>query len=295
MYVILGATGNIGSRIVSKLIEKGKSVRMIARNEDKMKDHVVKGAEASPGSVNDAEFLTEAFRGATAVFTMIPPDYTAENARAYQNQVGQAITTALLNNKIKYVVNLSSVGAHLEEKAGIVQGLADMEIRLNQVKDLNVVHLRAAYFMENIFNSLDAVKQMNMMVAPLKGDLKMPMVATRDIADVATEYLLKLDFGGKQVRYLLGPRDVSHEELASLLAQEMGQKDLRYQQISYEDTRNFLTQRGVSNDTSDAFVELMEGINEGRIYEDSTRNSLSTTKTDAAKFVKYIVPHFKRH
>src|SRR4051794_20107358 len=111
LYAITGATGNIGSKIAQSLLKEGKKVRVIGRTADRLKPFTDKGAEAFIGSVDDAEAMTRAFTGATAIFAMIPPNVTSPNVRADQNKVSEALAAGISRSGVKYVVNLSSIGA----------------------------------------------------------------------------------------------------------------------------------------------------------------------------------------
>ena len=170
MYVIMGSTGNTGKLIVRALLKAGKRIRVISRDESKLKDLVERGAEPAIGKILNVKFLTKAFEGATAVYAMIPPNSWTNNIRGYQNAIARNIASVIEKTGIKYVVALSSVGAHLSEKGGIVQGLYDMEQRLNKIKGLNVLYLRASYFMENILGQIITIKQKGMMASLLKAD-----------------------------------------------------------------------------------------------------------------------------
>ena len=127
MYVITGASGNTGKVIANALLDAGKKVRVISRDAEHLKDLTDRGAEAVMGNLDDVEFFSNALTGATAVYVMIPPNFVTDNYRGYQNQIADAQIEAVKNAGVKFVVTLSSVGAHLKEKAGVVQGLADME------------------------------------------------------------------------------------------------------------------------------------------------------------------------
>ena len=161
MYVVTGATGNTGRVIAETLLAKGKKVRAIGRNAEHLQSVVDKGAEAFVGSVTDSSAMLAAFQGAQAVYVMIPPNYTVENFRAYQNEVGEAYASAIRQAGIPYVINLSSVGAHLSEGAGPISGLYDVEQQFHRIEGVNVVHLRAGFFMENLFFSLDLIRNQN--------------------------------------------------------------------------------------------------------------------------------------
>ena len=105
----------------------------------------------------DAAFLTRAFRGADAVFTMLPPDLQAADYRAAQDRVSAAITTAIRDSGVRSVVVLSSLGAELADGTGPIVTLYDFEQRLKQLEHVDVLVLRPAYFFENFEESLDLI------------------------------------------------------------------------------------------------------------------------------------------
>ena len=123
MYVVTGATGNTGRLIAETLLAKGKKVRVMGRNAERLQSLVEKGAEAFVGSVTDGSAMMRAFQGAQAVYVLVPPDYATENFRAYQNEVGKAASSTIRQAGVPFVVNLSSVGAHLSQGAGPISGL----------------------------------------------------------------------------------------------------------------------------------------------------------------------------
>ena len=262
---------------------------MVGRSENKMEPWTQRGAQAQAGQLENTKFLIEAFSGATAVFTMIPPNLGAEDVRQWMNTIGRSIAGAVEEARVKWVVNLSSVGAHLETGAGIVQGLHDMEKYLNKIDGLNVLHLRPAYFMENLFETMDMIKNMNIVGGVIDPQIKMPMVATVDIADVAAERLMNRDFIGKTVQYVLGPRDVSFEEITKLLSDRLDNEKLNYVQFPGEDTINILTEMGISASAAKAVIELYEGINKGIVHSDVVRTEQTTTPTSIEQFAETFV------
>jgi uncharacterized protein YbjT (DUF2867 family) len=282
MIAITGATGNIGRKITADLLSKGQNVRCIARTADNLKNLAAKGAETAAISLEDTAALAKAFAGADAVFAMIPPHYQAPDFRAYQNAIGASIAAAVKTAGIKYVVNLSSQGAHLPEKTGLIKGLHDQEERMNKLKGINILHLRPTYFMENLLANVDMIKQMNIMGSAIQSDMKIPMIATRDIAKFAAERLLKKDFSGMPVKDLLGQRDLSMNEAAEIIGQKIDMPGLRYVQFSYEDTIKALADMGFSADVAGLFIEMSKAFNEGMI--DTPRTRENTTQTPFEEF-----------
>jgi uncharacterized protein YbjT (DUF2867 family) len=122
-YAITGSTGHISKPITRSLVKAGHEVVIITSKHDRVKEIESLGAKAAVGSVEDTAFLTKAFSGAHAVYTMVPPVYQVDDWKAYIGQVGKNYAEAIKNNNIKYIVNLSSIGAHMPEGCGPVSGL----------------------------------------------------------------------------------------------------------------------------------------------------------------------------
>lgn len=292
MIVVTGATGHVGGKIAHKLLDAGQKVRVISRHADKMEPLVDKGAEAATGSLDNAKFLTTAFEGASVVFAIIPSDIHAADIRAHQNKIGESIATSIQHAGVKHVVNLSSVGAHLPEHAGIVQGLYDQELRLNHLTGVNVLHLRPSYFMENLYMQIDFIKKMGIVGSAIRSDVKFPIVATEDIAETSVPFLTKLHFTGHQIRYLLGPRDVTFEEITRTLAGAVGKEGINYVQFPYDEAIKGMMQYGVSESVANAMVEFQKGINDGPVLADYKRTPESTTKTSLEDFAREFAAAF---
>jgi uncharacterized protein YbjT (DUF2867 family) len=284
MIVVTGATGKIGSRITSNLLSRIKKVRCIARAPEELQQFTTRGAEASVGSLDDISFLTKAFSDAEVVFTMIPPNYSAPNFRVYQNKVGASIAEAIEKSGVNYVVNLSSQGAHLPDRTGPIKGLHDQEERLNRLKDVNILHMRPAYFMENLLMYIPMIKNMNIAGSAINGDQKFAMIATKDIAASATEHLIKRDFVEKSIRDFLGQRDLSLGEALSIIGKKINKPDLKYVQFSYEDAKKGLVGAGLSEDMSNLFIEMSRALNEGLFAVNIPRTEENTTATSIEEF-----------
>jgi len=222
MYVILGASGNTGSIVANILLSKGKTVRVVGRDSGRLQRFVDKGAEAFTADMSDAVALTKALSGARAAYLMLPP----AKSREEQERDSDGIAKAVKESGLRYAVHLSSYGAQVAEGAGPVSGLHSSEHQLNAIDDLNVLHLRAAYFMENNLAAIGMIHGMGIIGNALLPDLKIPMAATRDVGDYAAQRILDLDFSGKQTRELLGERDLSMREATAVIARGIGKPDL---------------------------------------------------------------------
>lgn len=295
MYVVTGATGNTGSVVATTLLAKGQLVRVIGRSADRLMSQVTKGAEAFVGDVADASAMTKAFTGAKAAYVMFPPDMTSQDYRAYQDRVTEAIATAIEKARVEYVVSLSSLGADKSDQTGPVVGLHHLEQRLNRIAGLNVLHLRAGYFMENTLAQIGIIHASGITTGPLRPDLKLPMIAARDIGIFAADALSRLDFRGWQTRELLGQRDLSMSEAAAIIGEAIGKPDLAYIQATDEQVRLALTQIGLSLNVANLIVEMSAALNSGHMRALEQRSAQNTTPTSYESFVaEEFVPLYKR-
>jgi uncharacterized protein YbjT (DUF2867 family) len=294
MITIIGATGRVGSQIVDRLLAAGKQVRLIARHADKLERFKQKGAEIFVGDSADANFLTEAFKGSEVVLTMIPADFSTADLRTHQDRLGEAQATAIKNSGVKKVVHLSSLGGHTEENTGIISGLARQEKRYNALENVDVLHLRPTYFMENHMSSIGMIKGMGINGGGLASDIPFPMIATNDIAKVASEVLANPDFSGKSVRNLLGPRNYTLNEATAILGKAIGKPDLNYVQFSYDDTKAGMMQMGVSESIVDGYIGMFKGGNEHGIWN-AERTSDNTTATTLEEFATTFAAEFNKN
>jgi uncharacterized protein YbjT (DUF2867 family) len=217
---------------------------------------------------------------------MIPPSMASEDFRGDQRRASNAIAGALERAGVKYAVSLSSVGADKQAGTGPVAGLHEFEEILNRVAGLNVLHLRAGYFMENTLGQVGAIGAMGKTAGPLRGDLKLPMIATKDIGNKAAEWLLALDFKGKETRELLGQRDLSMDEATAIIVKAIEKPDLKYVQVPGEQMQPLFIQMGMSPNVASLILEMAEALNSGHMRALEQRSARNTTPTSFETFVQ---------
>ena len=231
-------TGHVGSAVADFLLDFGGdiTVKLLGRRPDKLRRYVDRGAEMAVGAQDDADYLVKATRGVDALFWATPPGYGSDDLRAFQNRLGKAAATAIRDNKIPRVVNLSSVGAQLDSGVGPISGLHDVEVLLNNVAT-NVTHLRPGFFFENLLWQLDSIRKWGRISLPVSGTKSYPMIATRDIGRVAATRLASSDWTGHSVQELHGPADLTFKEVAQTLWRRAGPEDRLHQVRSAGDAR----------------------------------------------------------
>jgi uncharacterized protein YbjT (DUF2867 family) len=284
MIVIMGASGHTGKRISEQLLKDGAKLRALGRSAEKLMGLSAHGAEVVTGDAGDASFLTKAFRGADAIYTLIPPDAQSPDYRKQQDQQGDAIVKAIRDSGVRSVVFLSSIGADVPAGTGPIAGLQAQEARLRQLEGTNVLILRAAYFFENLYETLGLIKHQGINGSAIAGDLSMPMIASRDIADVAARALKALDWEGVVVRELHGQRDLTHAEATRILGARIGKPALPYVQFPYADFVTALVQMGISPNAAGLYAEMARAINDGTVSAREPRRPENTTPTRFEEF-----------
>jgi uncharacterized protein YbjT (DUF2867 family) len=294
MHAITGASGNTGRVVAEKLLAEGEKVRVIGRDTSRLVQLQKKGAEAFAADLTDAVALTKAFAGARSAYVMVPPNVTAADYRAYQERVSDALAQALEKASVPYVVALSSVGADKAQKTGPVVGLHSLEQKLNGLAGLNALYLRAGYFMENLLPQVAVIQNFGIVGGPLRADLRVAMIATRDIGSVAAELLQRLDFTGKQSRELLGQRDLTYSEVTSVIGKSIARPDLAYTQLPAQQLKPALVQMGMTSNIADLILEMSNALNSGTMVALEPRSERNTTPTSIETFVaEEFVPRFQ--
>lgn len=294
MYVITGATGNTGNVAARRLLAEGQKVRVIGRSAENLQPLVAEGAEPLVCDLTDTGSLTRAFAGARAVYAMVPPAMAGEDYRARQDRITDSIATAIERAGVEYAITLSSMGADKRGGTGPVVGQHYLEQRFNRIPGLNVLHLRPGYFMENTLSQIGVIKAFGTAAGPLLPELKLQMIATRDIGTAAAEALLELDFSGEQTRELHGQRDISMTEAAEIIGKAIGKPDLAYVHLPDEQVRPALVQIGMSPNVADLILELSAALNSGHLVALEKRSAQNTTATSYETFVaEEFVPRFQ--
>lgn len=289
-YVITGSVGHISKPIIQALVAQGNIVRVITSTADRVKEIETLGAQGLVGRVQDLNFLTSAFKGADVVYTMIPPIWQTTNWRAAQREVAQNYATAIKSNAIKYVVNLSSIGAHAANGVGPVSGLHDFEQLLNAINGLHVKHLRPSFFFYNFLAQIGMAKQGGIIGGNYGDTEKLYLVHTDDIAKAATEELLTLNFSGSSVRYIIGD-ERSGQEIADVLADAVG-REIKWVVFSDEEQMQGLLHAGLSETYAHGYTEMGKALRDGIMQGDVKDNIPSSTTIKLEDFAKEFAAAF---
>jgi uncharacterized protein YbjT (DUF2867 family) len=289
-YAITAATGRIGGHVARGLLEAGHEVRALGRDSGRLEALVRLGATACVGDVRDASFVERAFRGAHAALLLVPPNRSAPDFRRYFGDVGANYATALQNAGVRSAVFISSLGAHDEKYRGLVIVHRDVEQSLNEVADLNIVHLRAPTFFENMFYFLPAILARGTLASPIAPDAPMQSAAVRDVAAVALQLLETLEFRGRGARELHGPERFTMRTLADLIEGQLG-RPFKVEQIPRDANIEALMAAGASRDFATLMSDTWDTFNRYGLLRATEPTAATMTPTRVEDFIEnQLVP-----
>jgi uncharacterized protein YbjT (DUF2867 family) len=263
MIVITTPTGLIGHQVLEHLLDSGEALRVIARDPSRLPAEVRERVELVEGSHADPDVVDEAFAGAEAVFWLVPPDPRAESVEAAFVDFTRPAAEAFRRQPISRVVGLSALGrgtawaAH----AGYVSGSLAMDDLIGGT-GVGYRALTNPSFMDNILRQADAIKNQGKFFSPISGDHHLPAVATRDTAAVATRLLLDESWNGVEEVPVLGPEDLSFNDMAEIMSEVLG-KEIRFQQIPFEAYKARFVELGMSEAMAQGMTDMAAAKNEG--------------------------------
>lgn len=278
MFVVAGVTGHVGSVVASELLAAGRQVRVLVRDEARGASWAARGAELAIGSLEDEAFLTGALEGAEGFFVLLPPNMATSDLYGWQRATSDGIARAVAASGVPHVVLLSSVGADLDHSNGPIKGLNYLENAL-RATGTQLTAIRAGYFQDNIANSLYPAREMG--IVPVFGpsvDYPMPMVATRDIGELAAASLIN-PRPHSEVVDLLGPA-CSMNQVAEKLGAALG-RPLQAVIVPQEAWISTLLGAGLPPVWADAFAEMYGGFASGQISPKGDRLVQGSTELEA--------------
>ncbi len=272
--IVTGSLGHISQPLTTELVQKGHAVTVISSNPEKQSAIEALGATAAIGSLEDAEFLAATFAGADAVYTMVPPgNYfnPALDLLAHYHTIGHNYALAIQQSGVKRVVNLSTIGAHLEKGSGILIGAHDVEQMLNELPaEVAITHMRPTSFYYNLLGYVDMIKTAGLIAANYGADSTIPWVSPIDIA-AAIAVEIEMPFGGRKVRYVAS-EELTGNETARILGAAIGKPDLKWIIIPGEQMLGSLIAIGMNPRIAAGLVEMYGSLYSGLLAEDYNRN-----------------------
>jgi len=288
---LTGSVGNISKPLAKKLIAAGHQVTIISSKADKVADIEALGAKAAIGLITDVDFLIKAFTGADAIYTMVPPNFGVSDYRKYIAETGEIYAQAIQRSGVKKVVNLSSIGAHLDGGTGPIAGLHDVENIFAKLDGVAVKNLRAGFFYVNFLHDIPMIKNAGIMGSNYGSEAKLVLVHPDDIADAAAEEI-QGSFTGKSVRYVTSDeRHVS--EVVKILGTAVSKPDLKWVEFTDEQALDGMLKAGFPAPVATVYVEMGTSVRSGTMIEHYLIHKPATQgKTKLEEFAKEFAAAF---
>ncbi|HWV09310.1 NAD(P)H-binding protein [Pseudomonas sp.] len=277
--VITTPAGNIGHQVLENLLASGVPVRVIERDPARLPAALRGRVEVIHGSHGDSAVVDEAFKDTDTLFWLCPPDPRADSVLAAYVDFSRPACEAIIRNGVRRVVSISALGRGTApaRQAGYVTASLAMDDLIAST-GVSLRALTMPSFMDNIARQAIPIREQGVFFMPIDGDRKLPAVASRDIASVATGLLLDGTWSGRGEVPVLGPEDLSFNEMAGILSDVLG-KPVRYQQVSYEAYKAGFVQRGMSEAMAQGMTDMARAKNEGldNAVRRTSANSTPTT------------------
>ncbi|MES2283339.1 MAG: NAD(P)H-binding protein [Pseudomonadota bacterium] len=288
MIVITAPTGGIGQQVLENILTSGQPVRVIARDPARLPAHLRDRVDVVQGSHGDADVLDKAFAGADAVFWLLPPNPRAESLEAAYIDFTRPACEAFVRHGVKRVVGVSALGrgTPMSKSAGYVTASLAMD-DLIAASGVAYRALVMPSFMENLSRQVQSIKTQGMFVSPIAGDLKNPACATRDIASAAARLLLDDSWTGQGSLAVLGPEDLSFDDMAQIMSEVLG-KPVRFQQIPGEAFKARLLGFGTSEAMAQGALDMMLAKNAG-LDKAEPRTAEATTPTSFRQWCEEVL------
>jgi len=289
MIVITTPSGQIGHQVLANLLDSGEALRAIDRDPAELPAEIRERVEIVEGSHKDAAVVATAFAGADAVFWLAPPDPHAPSVEAAYIGFTRPAAAAFKRQGVKRVVGVSALGRGTPwaDRAGFVFGSLAMD---DLIASSGVAYraLCNPSFMDNIARQVAAISNQGLFFSPIDGERKLPTVATRDIAAAAARLLFDASWNGVDEVPLLGPEDLSFNDMAEIMSEVLG-KEVRFQQITFEAYKNQFLGFGMSDAMAQGQTDMAWAKNEGidnavqRTPENSTPTSFRQWSEEVLK------------
>jgi uncharacterized protein YbjT (DUF2867 family) len=259
MYTVIGITGNTGGTVARTLLANGQKVRGVVRNAAKAAEWRTRGAVIVAADLSDKQQMARAFDGSEGVYIMLPTYFEAEDMFAENTRNLGSLKHAILASGVRKVVFLSSIGAERETGTGAILKLHEMEDTFSSLQ-ISTVAIRAGWFMENFHGLIPSARETGVLLSFLDPlDLRVPMIATRDIGTLAAD-LLQQTWSGHRVIELAAQPLLSPIDVASTFSKVFN-REIRASVLARDQWIPTYQSWGLTPRSSEAMAEMIEGFN----------------------------------
>ncbi len=267
MIVITTPTGDIGRQVLAILLSgapsSGEKLRVIVRDPARLPGPARDRVDVVAGSHGDPDIVDRAFAGADAVFWVVPPDVHAPSLGAAFSGFTRAAAQAFTAHGVGHVVGVSALGrgTPVAGRAGLVTASLAMD---DLIASTGVAYRALANpsFMDNLLRQVRSIRDQGVFTGTTAAGRKAPAAATRDIAAAAARLLVDRSWTGAGSVPVLGPADLSPQDMAGIMTEVLG-TPVRYQQQTLADFGAALAGHGIGDAFVQGMVDMAQAKDEG--------------------------------
>jgi (4-alkanoyl-5-oxo-2,5-dihydrofuran-3-yl)methyl phosphate reductase len=250
-HLITGATGDVGSRVVSHLLKRNIRPRVLVRNEAKARILFGDRVDVFVGDLAEPASMRDALKGAETIYLVnVGPEIPRRD---------QAAALLAKEEGVKRILKLSSLDVEHGLAIGAWHEKGEAAIRAVGVP---FTFLRPTGFMSNLLAWAHSIKT-EKIVKSSTADGRRPFIHSEDIAAVSVEALVSASYVGQSLS-ITGPDSLTFGEATATIAKAIGES-LKYQAISDEEARERYSKVSGSVEETEAHVALWRAIREGRL------------------------------
>ncbi|SKB44658.1 Uncharacterized conserved protein YbjT, contains NAD(P)-binding and DUF2867 domains [Parapedobacter luteus] len=273
MNIIVGATGQVGSNLISELKNNGFPVRAVVRNPDKLSDKTI---ETRTADLFNEEQLTEAFKGGTTVFVLTPENPTSNDIIEDTKRIIENYKKAIQATGIKKVVALSCVGAHIESNTGNVLMSRILELALADL-EIEKVYIRPSYYFSNWLGYLETIEQYGVLPTFFPKDLKIEMNSPIDLAKFIAQIMTGTSSEMKRIYELTGQK-YSSLDVANAFSRLLN-KNVSVQSIPQDKWKETLISVGFTENTANNLSDMTQAVIDNKTVPERPNDTIKLPTT----------------
>ncbi|MGD0678753.1 MAG: NAD(P)H-binding protein [Polyangiaceae bacterium] len=285
--VVNTPTGNIGRVVVKRLLEAKHNVVVISRHPEKVAAATANGVTLVRGSIDEDAVVERALEGAGALFWLTPIAFEPVDYMAWAKDIAQRAASAARRCHVRRAVVVSSIGAQHNSGVGPI-GCNPFIERAFTTAVPNVTVLRPGSFMENLLQHVGTIAQAGTMYTRYPISMKIPWIATRDIAESAVRGLTDERSTGAQMLELQGPEDLDQLQVGSILSEGIG-RPVTAVEVTDEQAKHGMVGAGMPSAFADLLLEMYSALACGRMRRTQARSAVTSTPTTLLTFARQVI------
>jgi len=297
--VVTGSLGNISKPLTEILIAQGHTVTVVSSDAKKSTAIEKLGATAAIGSIADLAFLTQTFKGADAVYAMIPLNFAEPDLGEYMHRIALNYKQALTEANIKRIVLLSGWAADLVKAE-------NLEYLFDGIQT-SITIMRPAAFYTNFYQSMDLIKgkgfigkfltlrysglwalltgKTGLLMGNYGGEDRIVFVSPTDIAEAVAEELLLQSPAQRSIRYV-GSEEMTCNEAVKIIGTAVGKPWLKWVLLSDKEMLQGLKMAKLPEKLAETLVEMQAAMHSGKTLENFHKNNPKMGRIKMGDFAK---------